>query len=169
MTESNGKVHGIKLHSFTFEDSGITIQYRKLSPNTILEFNKLFEDKYPEPKPPVQKVLTPDGEREEANEAHPDYQKAIRDYSKAKQTAIQSLFIKRSVVLAMSEEQKKEVEELKEFWRTEYDKELPGSDKEIYVAHIACSTTDDMRDLTRAISRRSIPTEDAISENIKSL
>lgn len=169
MTDNNGKAHGIKLHAFTFQDSGVTIQYRKLSPNTILEFNKVFDDSNPEPKPPMQKVTTPDGEREEANEAHPDYIEAKKKYNMQKQESINGLIIKRSVVIELSDDDRLSVEELKKFWRDEYKKELTGSDKEIFIKHIACSTTDDLRDLTRVVSRRSFPTEDAISENIKSL
>lgn len=170
MTENNGKVHGIKLHAFTFEDSGVTITYRKLSPNTILEFNSEFDSANNEPIAPMQKVTYADGrDGMEPNESHPDHIDAKRKYAIKKQTAMQSLFIKRSIVITLNDEQKKEVEDFRQFWRDEYKKELPGTDKEVFIAHIACSTPEDMRDLIGAISRRSIPTEVAISEASKSV
>lgn len=176
MSDNGNTPHGVKLHSFTFEDSGVTIQYRKLSPNTILEFNKWFEAHHVEPKPPMQKVTYANGhEGEEANESHPDYIRDRKEYNIKKQVAMQRLLIKRAIVLELDVEQKEAVKEFREFWREEYGEEIKGeddkplNDREVYLWHVACSTPEELKELSRAVSRRSFVTEEAVSEASKSV
>lgn len=154
-----------KLYPYTFTDSGITITIRKISPNTLMEFQRWFERNHIEPTAPVNKVTYPDGQVvDEENLSHPDYKKALQDYRVLYQRRMQELFVRRGVVIELNEAQLKEVNDLKAEWQAQYNEEIGGSDKEIYIEHICISTPEEMKELIEVISRRTLPTEAAVSE-----
>ena len=72
-----------ELNPFTFKDTGITVQIRKVSPLLIMEVQKAM----PVPKPPMQEVVYGDPDDpgakkvQEPNETHPDYLAAIDKYN----------------------------------------------------------------------------------------
>jgi hypothetical protein len=121
---------------------------------------------YPQPEPPTVEVDYGDlgGKKLESNEADPGYIKAQAEYRMMIVLKSQRLLIERGVVVELDDEMKAEVVELRDFWRQEHGKELPGSDKMVYVLHIALGTPDDLTELVEAVSRRSSPTEVSISE-----
>ena len=145
----------------TFADSGRTVMVRKVSSLLILELQKAF----PEPKPPTQEVEIAGVKRLEANPAHPDYQKALQAYQLDLEMKIRKLLIKRGVVCDVP---KDEVDDLRTFWREEFNQELDPSDLLVYVSYLACTTDGDLQDLVEKITRRSQPTEAEIQANIKS-
>lgn len=148
-----------ELTSHVFKDTGVTIQIRKVSPMLVMEIKRQF----PEPKPPTNKVDYGDGnEVEESNYAHPDYARALEDYNQELEKRIRRLLIKRGVVCNVD---KQAVDELREFWKAEYEMDLPESDDLMaYISYICIGTDSDMEELLNAIMRRSQPTELAIAE-----
>lgn len=143
------------------KDTGITLMIRKVSPLLGAELQRAF----PRPQPPLQEVDYGDGKKVmEPNPANPDYAKAVATYESDLEIKLQSLLIKRGVVIELGEEEKAAVKELRAFWKTEFSKELDKDDKTVYVSFIALGTREDTEELINAIMRRSQPTEAATAE-----
>jgi hypothetical protein len=161
-----------KLHKYLVKDTGVELSIRKVSPNILLEFQKNFDAKYPLPEVPTQAINYGDEKhpdiRQEKNESHPDYKQAIAERKMRLNNEMQTLLIRRGVVVELTKEQKDEVKELREFWKSEYEQVLPADDKEVFVRYIALGTREDLTELVEAVTRRTMPTEGAISEQLKS-
>lgn len=155
-----------ELNPFTFQDTGVTVQIRKVSPLLIMEVQRAM----PVPKPPTQEVVYGDPKDpgakkvEEPNEAHPDYLEAIDNYNTELEAKVRKFMIQRGVVITLNDEQKADVKELREYWEEEFGVELKGNDKYLYVSYIAIGTDSDMEELMDVIMRRSQPTEAAMAE-----
>lgn len=155
-----------ELTPFTFKDTGITVQIRKVSPLLIMEVQKAM----PVPKPPMQEVVYGDpgdpGAKtvKEPNEAHPDYLADIDAYNMELEMKVRKFMIMRGVVIHLSDDQKQDVKELREEWKEEFGVELSGNDKLLYISYIAIGTDSDMEEMMDVIMRRSQPTEAAMSE-----
>jgi len=155
-----------ELNPHTFKDTGITVQIRKVSPLLIIEVQKAM----PVPKPPMQEVVYGDpndpGAKkvQEPNETHPDYMADIEKYNTDLEEKVRKFMISRGVVITLSDEQKEEVKELREEWKEEFDVELRGNDKLLYISFIAIGTDSDMEELMDVIMRRSQPTEAVMSD-----
>ncbi len=154
-----------ELNPFTFEDTGITVQIRKVSPLLIMEVQKAM----PVPKPPMQEVVYGDpndpGAKKvkEPNETHPDYMAAIEKYNMDLEQMVRKFMISRGVVITLDEEQKADVKELREEWKEEFGVELNGNDKFLFISYVAIGTDADMEELMDVIMRRSQPTEAEMS------
>lgn len=151
-----------KLWPHVCRDTGIELRVRKVSPALMNELRTL----YPAPEPPMVEVDYGEGvgKKKEPNEADPGYKQAQLEYRVLILQKSQRLLIERGVVVELGDEQKEEVGVLRAFWLSEHGKELPGSDKMVYVLYIALGTPEDLTELIEAISRRSQPTEVAIAE-----
>lgn len=153
------------LTPFTFKDTGKTVKIKKVSPLLIMQLTKDF----PEPEPPVQEVDYGDGEiKHEPNPAHPDYERALQKHRYEFEQRMREMMIDRGVVLDLSEDEKNEIKELRDYWQTQYEKPLAGNDKYIYLSFICIGTDGDMDDLVNAISRRSHPSNGAVEAARKS-
>lgn len=147
----------MKRNTFVFKDTGVAVTIKRVSPLLVLK----LRDSFPRPKPPVQKVVGLDGaERLEENPAHPDYLAQLEQYEIDSELRVRRLLIRRGVEFDWTDERRKEVEELKEFWKNVYGETLTGTDEEIYISYIAIGTDGDMKDLLDAITIRSQPTEE---------
>lgn len=145
--------------TFTFKDTGVTVQIRRVSPLLIIK----LRDAFPAPKPPMQEVELPSGEKVlEPNTAHPDYIQALRDHEVANERRIQSLLLRRGVVFEWTDERRKEVQELRDFFRNELGANLSESDEEVYIAYIALGSDTDLEALLNAIALKSLPTEEGV-------
>ncbi|MCC7208329.1 MAG: hypothetical protein IT323_13560 [Anaerolineae bacterium] len=134
----------------------IQIAVRPVSNVLMMEVQKSI----PRPKPPVERVANADGTfREEPNPDHPDYAAALSKWTEQVEEAVRKLCIKRGVVLHMTDEQKAEVAELREFMRTEFDQALDADDRYVYVAYIAVGGQEDYAKLVNTIVGRSQPTD----------
>lgn len=156
MSESENNEMGVRqneLTNFTFKDTGITVQIRKVSPLLMMEVQKKFKP----PPPPMQEVDYGDGNTVmEPNRSHPDYIAALEQYNYELEQKIRNLTIKRGVVCEVP---KDEVDELRKFWIEEMGEELPEADDKIaYISYICIGSTEDLEDLLAAITRRSQPT-----------
>ncbi len=136
--------------------TGVEIAVQPVSNLLMVEVQRTM----PRPKPPMEKIQNADGTwREEPNPHHPDYEAAISEWMGDLEQAIRRLCIKRGVVLRLNDEQRKEVDELREFMRTEFKQELDSDDRFVYVAYIAVSGETDYQKLVSAIVGRSQPTD----------
>lgn len=162
-----------KLHPYIVKDTGVQLNIRKVSPNILMEFQRKFNERHPEPEPPAQPINYGDEQhpdwRTEKNESHPDYKKAIQDRRDKLNNEMQTLMIRRGVVLELTDEDKQAVKELRQSWKDDYDSELEQDDKEVFIRYIAIGTAEDMRELVTFITRRTQPTEVAVDEQLKSI
>lgn len=147
------------LPTFTFQDTGITVQIRKVSPSIGTEIRKAF----PPPKPPVHKVEIGGQIVEEANEADPDYERAYQEWGLMVEAKAARLYIKRGVECEVD---KAAVDVVRADMESE-GMTLEGDDKYIYIRYICIGTEDDYQELLMAITRRSQPTEVAVAEAVE--
>lgn len=157
-----------KLTVHKVKDTGVELLIRKVSPMLLREFNA----NHPAPKPPLQEVVIGDpknGVKElQENETHPDYIRQLEQYNIDFQNALHRFIVQRGVVIELNDEQKAEVEQLRQDWFEENGSELQGSDKYIYVMYIATGTEEDYNELVDAIWHRTQPTQEAVDEAVKS-
>lgn len=147
------------LPTFTFQDTGITVQIRKVSPSIGTEIRKAF----PPPKPPVHRVEIGGQIVEEANEADPDYDRAYQEWGLMVEAKAARLYIKRGVECEVDAQA---VASVRADMAAE-GIELEGDDKYIYIRYICVGTEDDYQELLMAITRRSQPTEVAVAEAVE--
>lgn len=147
------------LPAFVFQDTGITVQIRKVSPSIGTEIRKAF----PPPKPPVHRVEIGGQMVDEANEADPDYERAYQEWGLMVEAKAAKLYIKRGVECEVDHEA---VAKLKSDMAEE-GIDLDGDDKYLYIRYICIGTEADYQDLIMAITRRSQPTEVATAEAIE--
>lgn len=149
------------MKEFKFQDSGYTVKIRRVSPLLALELQK----KFPAPKPPKNQVPDLDGKMVwEENIADPAYAEALTKYQQDLELRMRRLVIMRGVVHTLSDEEKAQVVELREFWQTTYNEVLEGSDLEVFISYIAVGSDGDLSDLIDAILKRSQPTEEEVRE-----
>lgn len=152
-----------KLYPYLIADTGRQINIRKVSPMLAREVATLRR----KPDPPLNKVVYPDGHEEmEPNEADPRYQEQLNDYSNQMISEVQKLTIERGVFVELTDDDRREIEELRKFWLDEYNETLKGSDKYIFVAHICIGTVEDLQDLVKAITRRSSATPEGTAQTL---
>jgi hypothetical protein len=149
-----------KLYNYTFKDTGVRVQIRKVSPMLVVELQRSF----PAPTPPRQRVEVAGEMVEEANPSDPDYIAAKERHGQELEMRVRKLMIQRGVIIPPDNTGwQAEVAELKAFWLETYGAELEGNEKELYVSHIAIGTDSDYLELVEAITRRSQPTEGEIA------
>lgn len=145
------------MQELKLKDSGITVKIRKVSPLLFVELRK----QNPEPKPPKNKVTDMNGrEVWEENRANPDFLEALAAHEEKIETLMSTLVFKRGVEVEVD---KAAVDELREFWRTEFGKELDTDDRMVYIRYVVIQSQDDFEMLYNAIIEKSQPTEEDIN------
>lgn len=151
---------------YEFKDTGVTVEIRKVSPLLMLQ----LQNRYPEPKPPLQEVDYGDGPVKEPNPTAPEHLVALRQYQQDMELRMRRLLIQRGVKIDWTEERKQELAELREWWKEQYGEELPEKDDVVaYVSYIAVGSDKDYEELTTVILQRSQPTEAKIAETAERL
>lgn len=140
--------------------SGVTVQIRKVSPFT----QDAIRAKYPAPPPPMVENDYGDGKiRREPNPADPDYLRALREHRLMAAEKFTEAMFQLGVVVEV------DTEAVAAF-RAEMQSlgiDLKESDHQIYVRHLAIRTDEDIDRLSRAIMRKSTPTEEAVQERLE--
>ena len=145
------------MQEITLKDSGITVKIKKVSPLLYIQLRK----QNPPPKPPKQKVTDMNGrEAWEENTANPEYLEALAAHEAEQEEKLSALTFKRGVQVEVDHDA---VKELREFWRTEFGKELPEDDFEVYVRYIVIQSNDDFEQLYNAIITKSQPTAEDVN------
>lgn len=148
-------------NKLTLPETGIEVRIRKVSPLLITELERQF----PQPRPPVNYVDYGDGKKvAEENKADPDYEKTLDEYNRQHEARLRHLLIARGVFYELSADNVREVKDLKKFWKDSFNKDLEGTDLEVFVAYLAVATPEDMNLLISAILNRAQPTPETISE-----
>lgn len=134
--------------------SGVTVTCVRVSP---LLMQKLWRD-FPEPKPPVAKVVIDGVEREEENPAHPDYERAMLEHKLSMETRLRRLFIDQGVKYNLTPEDLERVKDLRAFWKETFDRELDGNNLFVFISYIAIQSEKDFEAITEEVSGQSQPT-----------
>lgn len=143
------------LESFTFTDTGITVQLRKVSPLLRDDVDALLRRKFPPPQPPLSRGTEGFGEAKmETNPADPDYQAAllkwqIEHYQRVGDTLLE-LGIKRYVECEVDQEAVKTLRAD----MAALGVELDADDKFVFVSRIAIGTRDDLDEFSNALFKR---------------
>lgn len=155
-----------ELRYITLVDSGVTLPIRKVSPLLSLELRKAF----PVPEAPLEEVEYPNGNIvKEKNENNKAYLESLKKYTEDFDLKLRNMMVSLGVPLEMNEERKAELENVRNFWKENFNKELPRqSDLVDYVMYVAIGSDRDMEDLVREILMRSQPTEEGIQRAIAS-
>lgn len=148
---------------FTFKDTGITVSIRKVSPLLLAEVQR----KLTPPKPPKNKIEIDGHVTYEDNYADPDYLMATQDHQVQVEATLRKTLIKFGIQYCLTEEDTKQVQELRDFWTESGGAELGTSDLEVFISYIAIGTVEDLQELMEAVTRRNLPTEGAIAEAIE--
>lgn len=148
---------------FTFKDTGITVSIRKVSPLLLSEIQR----RHPTPKPPKNKVEMDGVITYEDNYADPDYNKQLQEHAVRLEFAMRRSLIRLGVYYELTAEDTRQVNDLREFWKESNGEELEGTDLEVFISYIAIGTVEDLTELTEAITRRSLPTEEATQEALE--
>ena len=150
-----------ELTVFKFPDSGVEVNIRKVSPLLALEVQRSIE----KPQPPMETIVLASGETsQEANNSHPDYQKALEAYNIAIEEKTKKLIISRGVVITLTAEMKAEVKELREYMKTELGLKAGLNDKEFYISYIAIASGKDFQALIETVLGASQPTQEAVDQ-----
>lgn len=170
--QTNGHVKGravplLPLH--TFQDSGITVGIRKIAPSTQQRLHDLILREHPKPMPPtVETDLGP-----EENAADPDYLVRLGEWKNNVNRALNARMFKLACLECEVEVDTEEVKRKQAHFRAiglDWDDDPKLSPEQnaklFYIQHIACATTDDMKEFYAAVTQRSTPTEEAVARHI---
>lgn len=101
----------------------------------------------PPPAPPMEAVERPNGEVElKPNPSHPDHIKAVAEHNSKMTLKLRDFLIKQALVLRLNEEQKADVDALREA-AAEMGVTLPADDKLVYYTRIACGSMAETREI----------------------
>jgi hypothetical protein len=158
------------LPEHTFKDSGITVQLRKIAPTTQTALALQIQREIPKPAPPV--VDTDLGPEE--NAADPAYERLLKAWERECSIELNRRLFKLACLECEVEVSKEDVERKQGHFKAiglEWDDDPRLSEEQnarvFYLQHIACATTDDMKEFYEAITRRSQPTEEAVQRHIE--
>lgn len=156
-----------QLMEHTFQGTGITVQIRKLSPflqdDVKVSIRKRDKADGTFPMPPM--VPGVEGKLE-PNDSDPDYLDNLIKYNQEAQarvnTELMRVAIRRGIELAVDDEIKALVNELKQQLAVDGIEIDEEDDKIIYVTRICVGSDEDTRELYDALFKRSIPTREAV-------
>lgn len=171
MAQKNGRTPPAeKLESFTFKDTGRTVQIRKVSTLLRTESRRQIMQSpgYEEPQPPMTQVDYGDGKVTIPHPGHPVYQQLHREWEERVREAatdrLRTIAIRRGVVV--DEVDHAAVAAVRSDM-AELGIDLSGyDDTYVYVAFVCIGSEEDWVDLLKAIFDRSLPSEGAIQQHI---
>lgn len=155
----------------TFQDSGIAIKIRKISPATQQRLAMLVQREYPRPEPPV--VKTELGE--EPNPADPAYAQALERWQQQQGLALNDklmTFAALEAEVTIGPEEHEQIARVRRHlqavgaWQDNPDLTPEENGQVLYVLHVACATPDDLREFGKVLTERSAPTEEAVRRHV---
>ena len=166
------------LPTHMFKDSGITTELRKLSPSTLQDLTRAITKEWersddPKKRKPKAPIIEADGIVEE-NEADPEYQKQLHDWTQRLQAEINSRVLDFAAVYSV--EVTIDHDALKRLRETHVMMGLPIEeddklsqdvrDKLLYVTRVCIATADDMQEFANAVFNRIAPSEEDVQAHI---
>lgn len=169
MADTQKKGREVPPIEFTFPDVDVTVQIRRISPLLRDDIDSQLRVESPPPEVPIKKRNYGTEEEpdyiEEPDPFDPIYKEAVRKWSITHGndlgTRLLRIAVMRGVVLELDENQKQEVQQLREDMR-EVGIELDPDDKFVYITRICVSTNDTLRSLHDAIFTASRPDREVI-------
>lgn len=159
-----------RLESFTFQDTGRTVQIRKVSTLIRSEIRRqiVADPRFAEPAPPTSEVDYGNGLVAIANRAHPIYQQLLRAWEQRVQEELserlKQIVLARGVVVDAIDDAAVAAAraDLTSIGvdTTAYD------DRYVYLAFVCIGSDADWTELLRAVFQRSAPQEAAIAAHI---
>lgn len=157
-----------ELDTYTFKSTGIKVYYRKVSQLLLAAVYR----SNPPPKPPLNEVEVDDGVfKLEPNMQDPTYIHAMNAYSLDIGLKTMRFLLQRGVELMISEEEAlATLAPIMDDFTNSIGSALPDSDnyKVAYIQYIAAGNEDEINELAMLITRKSMPTEEVISEAVES-
>ena len=162
MTEStNGHTNGRAvpaLMTHTFADTGMTVGIRKLSPLLRDDIDIALRREFPEPAPPV--VDTELGP--EVNAADETYLKRRAEWMVAHVERRSERMLRVAIKRGIEVEVDADAVAALRADMAEQGVTLDDDDKFVYVSRICIGSTEDLQELYDALTRRSMPTRQAV-------
>jgi hypothetical protein len=166
------------LPSHTFQDTGITVRLRKLSPMTNQRLSEAIRREFPPPEPPTYEVEYGDQKVREINDADPTYvaryQRWEQDAARIFNERLLKLVCLDAVEVEIGETERTEIERKKRSlsrvgaaWEDDPTLDEDENLRYFYVQHCCFGSGDDMRELYAAVNMRSQPTEAAVQAHIE--
>lgn len=160
------------LPEHTFKDSGITIKYRKVGPMTNQRLAQAVRKEMPPPAVPT--VETELGTEE--NPADPAYERAYKEWEQRAAVELNERMMRYAALecdIPIDDRIRAEVARVRRHLKIakapfEDDPELDQdeNDRICYVLHVACASSEDLREFGEAVRERSVPTEEAVQRHI---
>lgn len=170
MAQKNGRTPPPeRLYDFTFQDTGRTIQIRKVSSLLRAETRRQVAQSpgFEEPQPPQSEVDYGEGKILIPNPAHPVYQDLRREWnrrvSEEAGNRLRGLAVRRGVVCEVDSDA---VAQVRADMATEGIDLSAFDDRYVYVAFVCVGSEDDWQDLLDAVFKRAAPQEAAIETHI---
>lgn len=154
----------MKLHRFTFIDTGVEVLLRKVPPFAADDIRRSWESR--KPKPPVIPTEIAGMHVEEANYDDPDYIAELEVWQRAMGEAVNMFYIRRGVYKIMNDDWQGLVDEYRAEMAEYEGVELPKDDMMLYLSRIACGTAHGLQELYQAIIARSQPTEEVVQRYV---
>ena len=179
MSANGHKGRGVPpLPTHTFQDSGITVQLRKLSPMTSQRLNEAIRREFPPPEPPTYEVEYGDTKVQEPNEADPTYlaryQRWQQNAAKRFNERLLKLVCLDAIEVEIGEAEKATIERKKRnlersgiVWEDDPTLDDDENLRYFYVQHCCFGSGEDMKELYQAVNMRSQPTEAAVQAHIE--
>lgn len=156
----------------TFKDSGIEIEIRKVGPTTYQRLAQAIIKEFPEP--PIPMVETELGA--EPNAADPAYLEAKAEWdSKTRNELAQRLmlFAALEAEVVIDDQARQDIARRKRHlkligipYEDNPDLTEEENEKAFYILQVAAGTPEDLGEFNTAVMRRSVPTEEAVQEQI---
>ena len=157
---------------YTFEDTGITVSYRKVPSTIQADAARMMLPK--RPKPRVEIVEIAGQEVEEPQDQDPKYLAELKVWGQEVQSLYIHMVIDRSVTKIHADDWKDAVADYRQFIRKYADmaevEEYPEDnldDKVLYVERIAAGSEDSLAAFFNEVQAISSPTEEAIQTHIE--
>lgn len=178
-TSANGhKGRGVpSLPTHTFQDSGVTVRLRKLSPMTSQRLSEAVRRDFPPPAPPTYEVEYGNTKVQEPNDADPTYlaryQRWQEETAKLFNERLLKLVCLDAIEVELGPEEQAEITRKKRSlsvvgvtWEDDPDLSVDENARLFYVQHCCLASPDDMKELYAAVTARSQPTEAAVQAHI---
>lgn len=172
---TNGRQAGrvAPLPTFTFPDSGITVELRRLAPDTqqhiaqAVESDPEWIERHPKPEPPLQSVTNLEGKEEQIpNPEEPEYQKKLNAYMLQFTIEIGNRLTELALRQIVVDVDEAAVKQLREDMQA-IGAPIPddADDRMLYIRRICISSVFDIQALLAYIQGRSGPTEAAVARH----
>lgn len=156
-----------KLDDFTFPDSGITVQLRKVSPLLRDDVDAAVRRQHPPPDPPMQVIDTGfgDGATPQPNVADPAYRAAVLEWQTAHWGRVAEALMRLAVARYIEVEVDQEAVAQLRADMAALGVELDADDKYVYITRICIGSRADERDLSDALFTRQEQLREAVDSH----